>query len=149
MADYCTLAEANALIPTQSFTTTSKPSAEQAAALVEAVAREIDGILIGNGWTLPIGVSNLLDYLRTVNIYGAAAALLRARFPEARGTGGDGGAADFLERRYSDAKRQLASKAFSPQAFVADATPFGDGFPDPLETEVETDEPFFTRGMEF
>jgi len=149
MALYCTLTEANALIPTQEFDANSHPSYDQALAIVGNVSHELDALLISRGWTLPVTDTEMLGFLKVASEYGAAAILLRARFPAAEGIGGEGGAARAFENRYLELKRLLLSEAFAPYTFVGESDLFGSGFPDPDQTEDEHDKPFVTRHTEF
>jgi hypothetical protein len=70
---YCTLGDVNALVSQVPFTATSKPNEAQVTALIESVAKRIDGSIFNVGYVVPIiaGV-NSLALLREACAWGAA-----------------------------------------------------------------------------
>lgn len=98
---YCSLSGVSPLVPTIGvLTAITVPSAAQAEALIAACAAEIDGVLSAADYELPVTEASALSYLATVNAYGAAAFILKARYPTSAGTGGDSGASTFWTQRY-------------------------------------------------
>ena len=101
MADYCTLAELEALLPSLTISTTGTvPTDAQATVYITHVTAEIDGVLRSLGYAAPIDDTSALAQLKTLCLYGAAALTLKAAFPSDGGAGADGGGAGFYEAKY-------------------------------------------------
>src|SRR3990167_5577380 len=106
---YAVLTDVQALIAKFPISTTTKPTDTQATAIINDVSVEIDATLAGGGYTVPV-TSPLwfVDYLGLVNQYGAAAAILKAMFPEAAGaTDQNPSIYAFWESRYQRAMKAL------------------------------------------
>lgn len=84
---YCTLTDLQARIPARGGQTAFQPLTDgQAQAIVDGVAATIDGLLAGWGFTAPVTTPTVaVDYLKAVNVWGAAAEVLKALF---RGSSG-------------------------------------------------------------
>jgi len=79
---YCLLEEVNNWLPSVTIAASgTQPTIAQAEAIMADVAAEIDGELRGRGYALPVTDEQTLAYLKTVNIYGACAGILHAKFP--------------------------------------------------------------------
>src|SRR2546422_800806 len=65
----------------------SKPTEPQATGLIDQVAAEIDSVLGGAGYTVPVTApAYFVSALKLLNSTGAAAAILRIMFPDAAGS---------------------------------------------------------------
>src|SRR3989304_5814371 len=83
---YAVIADVQALLPKFTLGAATKPTATQATAIINDVSVEIDAALAGAGYAVPVTAPSwFVDYLGLVNQYGAAAAILKAMFPEAAG----------------------------------------------------------------
>ena len=110
MTTYVTLADVYPLIPTLGtlrdaatgppVVTATVPTATQGAAIVALCDAEVVAACAAAGVSLPITDTEALAYLKTVICYGAAAAILKAKYPAAAGQGGDDGAAGYWTTRY-------------------------------------------------
>ena len=118
---YATLSDVYPLIPTLGtlrdaatgppVVTATVPTATQGAALVTACESEVVGVLAAAGIALPVTDAEGLAYIKSVICYGAAAFILKAKYPTAAGTGGDSGASTFWAERYAAGLAALAGGA--------------------------------------
>ena len=137
---YCTHEEATALIgPT--LTASTPVTITEATAIIAGIDAEIDAHLEARG-------NPTLDaaFLKHVSTHGAAARIARAYWPGASGPGSSGGAAGELAEEYA---RQLAfidALAVTAGSDDEPADAIANGFANAAGT---TNEPFWTRGMEF
>ncbi len=146
MADYCSLADALDLIADITIDASTTPSTTQAERLVTFVTNDLNGLLRGFGYPLPVESTEteLLSDLRVAASYGAAARIVKAKYPAAEGIGGDKGAAGDLTEEYNARKemlRQYASKLGSASAHL------GEGFT--KDSCGNLREPFAYRRMQF
>lgn len=109
---YCTLNDVRAAMGTVAINDRTVPNSADASVIIEVISAEIKGILMGRGYELPIADTDALEYLRTVNVYGACAAFLKAKFPSDSGIGGDSGSVSFWENKYQSAIAQIMSLEF-------------------------------------
>src|SRR3972149_715127 len=83
---YAVIADVQALFPKFPVGAATKPTTTQATAIINDVSAEIDSALAGAGYAVPVASPSwFVDYLGLVNQYGAAAAILKAMFPDAAG----------------------------------------------------------------
>lgn len=114
---YCSLSDVSPLVPTIGVLTASTvPTAAQGEALIATCAAEIDGVLSATDYELPVTGTEALSYLATVNAYGAAAFILKARYPTSAGTGGDSGASTFWAERYAACLESIRAGALGGEA---------------------------------
>ena len=140
MSDYCSLGDVQDAIPGVLLDNDTVPSAGQADGLRAGVCNEIDGILRSRGYTLPITDAEALGYLKTVAIYGTAAAILASKF-----IGQETPGATFWQTQYTAAKDAITNGALgldSPRASF-----FGEGFTKNIYGDLN--EPIVTRGQTF
>lgn len=109
---YCTLSEAKQLFPTLTISASGTViTTPQAEAVIDAIGREIDMHLRARGYALPVTDADALASLKTVCMYGSAAAVYKVVFPASDGIGGDGGAATFWEAKYQEHLRLIDAGA--------------------------------------
>lgn len=97
---YAVQADVEGLIAQWTLSATSKPTSTQVGVIITDVSNEIDSLLAGLGYTVPVTApSYFLDWLGILNAYGAAAAVLKSMFPDAAGPG-ETPAYAFWESRY-------------------------------------------------
>ena len=136
--DYCSLADALALLPSVGTlrdavaysagppivpaVTGTVPSATQAAALLASVTAEIDMHLRGRDYATPATDTEALASLKTICMNGTAARIAKAMWPGSTGAGGDNGAVITLREDYA------AGLAFIDKGGLgADSTSSGSG----------------------
>jgi hypothetical protein len=117
MAAYCTTDDVLAVASQLSLGTNTKPTLEQAEAIMDNIAHELDMALVSSGWTLPVTNVTLLDWLKICNIYGCAAGIFRSRL--------DFQAGEAWEKKYLGVKRLIPQPNTT---ITGDTTPFGSGF---------------------
>jgi len=144
MADYCSLAEALALLPSVGTlrdavaysagppivpdVTATVPSATQAAALLTSVTAEINMHLRGHGYATPATDTEALASLKTICMNGAAARIAKALWPGATGAGSDGGAVMTLREDYAAGLAFIDKGGLSADSTTASGTSFAHGF---------------------
>jgi hypothetical protein len=69
---YCTLTDVQGLLPNRVYTSASKPTMEQAETNCKLVAKEINAICRGLGFTVPMTNANDISTLQLINMLGAA-----------------------------------------------------------------------------
>ena len=80
---YCELEDVQQLIPKRKITTDTTPNVTQANAVIAQIAVEIDSVLQGRGYTVPVTTpANLVEVLKAVNSYGAGALIEQGMLPE-------------------------------------------------------------------
>ena len=145
---YCTLSDVYPLVPTigvlhdaqaaPTVIAATVPTATQGTALVAAAEAEVLGAIAAAGYTLPVTDVTALAYVKAVITYGAAAFILKAKYPTDKGTGGDAGASTFWGQRYAEGLANLKAHAFTeaaePTATVAHG--FRDSAGTPLATSL-------------
>jgi hypothetical protein len=150
---YCELEEALALIADVQITVNTTPSLATAAIIVETIARDIDGVLMGRGYALPVESTQALNFLRTTNQYGACAAIIKSKKPIDTGMGGDRGAFGYYDAAYKRNLTMIASPTFSlfGSGSETDETGFQAGWSETVtDPDANTDNiPFWTRHTEF
>src|SRR4030067_1728551 len=106
---YAVLAAVRAFSRKFTLGAATKPTSTQATAIINDVSAEIDAALAGAGYAVPVTAPSwFVDYLGLVNQYGAAAAILKAMFPEAAGSADTVPAIyQFWESRYQRAMKAL------------------------------------------
>lgn len=107
MAAYATLAELKGALAYLTIGASSVPNQTQVQTLIDDTSSEIDTVLGGRGITPPVTTpAHFVRRLALLNVYGAAAATLKAFFPEARGAG-ENPAYAFWEARYREGLKAL------------------------------------------
>ena len=132
----------------------TKPTEQQATALLDQVSAEIDTTIAGAGYTVPVTApAYFLTRLSLLNSVGAAAAILRAMFPDATGAG-ETPAYAFWWNWYQTGLKSLANGSAIPPdvitnaAYVAPSTYFTNN-PD-VEVDLgDIAEPRFKMGTVF
>lgn len=151
---YATLAETQQLISKWTLGATTTPTATQAQAIVDEISYEVDAKLAaGNVSTIPVTEpAYFLGYLKLVNMYGAAAAILKSMFPASVGAG-ETPAWAFWESRYQKALKALEDGSALPPGVTTSVriSPSSYGTRYPLEdAEIGVNaEPFFKRSTKF
>jgi len=151
MAAYATLDDVRGLIGQFTIDATSKPTATQAQVIVDDTADEIDVRLAGAGFLVPVTApAYFLDWLGLLNGYGAAAAILKSKLPDATGQG-DTPAYAFWEARYQAGLDDISSgtvgipDAATGTGLILPSTYFTRN-PDVEEATGAIAEPMFTIG---
>jgi poly(3-hydroxybutyrate) depolymerase len=143
MADYCSLAEALALLPSVGIlrdavaysagppivaaVTATVPSATQAAALLASVTAELDMHLRGRGYATPAVDTEALASLKTICMNGTAARIAKSMWPGGTGAGGDSGAVTTLREDYAAGIAFIDRGGLATDS-TASGTSFADGF---------------------
>jgi len=153
---YAVIADVQALLPKFTLGAATKPTSTQATAIINDVSVEIDAALAGAGYAVPVTAPSwFVDYLGLVNQYGAAAAILKAMFPEAAGSADTVPAIyQFWESRYQRALKALRDGSAIPAGLAASSaqvTPstYFTRNPDEEEDLGDIAEPFFKRSTVF
>ena len=127
MADYCTLAEVEDHLLNVSITASSVPTITQATVYLTTIFSEIDGALSTGGYALPVTDPVALADLKTTAIYGVCGLLLRAKFMDSEGPGGEGGSAKDWDAAYRVKLKDIKAGRFvATQAKSAGS--IGEGF---------------------
>lgn len=134
---YCTLAEAQNLIPTITISASGTIiTTAIAGALLTAVSSEIDQHLNAAGYGLPVTDVTDLASLKSTCMFGTAAAILKAQFPADAGPGSGAGSAGFFEGKYQaalaliDAEEIMTSNTFGIGLALDDqGQPYGGAVP--------------------
>lgn len=104
---YATIANVRSLNPKRTYDATSTPTQTQVEEYLTRISEELDAILAGRGFTVPITTpASLLAFLTHVNALGAAALAEQAQFPESTKPGTTAHGAT-LWAQYTDAKKFL------------------------------------------
>ena len=153
---YAVIADVQALLPKFTLGAATKPTSTQATAIINDVSVEIDAALAGAGYAVPVTTPTwFVDYLGLVNQYGAAAAILKAMFPEAAAASDDTIAIyTFWEARYQKALKSLRDGSTIPAGLAAGSaqvkpSTYFTRNPDEEEDLGDIAEPFFKRGTVF
>jgi len=94
--------------PRAVYNNTSKPTEAQVLVLLEDIAGEIDTVLAGAGYTVPITTpAALLSAVTRLNALGAAAMAHMGMFPESVGAGQTSDLGSRLWRMYTDGLERL------------------------------------------
>lgn len=150
MPAYATLADVQGSGAQIVLNATSKPTDTQAQKIIDDTAAEINVRLGGAGYAVPVVTpTEAVQWLGFVNVYGALAAILKSKFPDATGEG-DTPAYAFWEKRYQDALDDISNGVIS-----FPTTPTGTGHitpstyftrnPDEEEFLGEIAEPMFKK----
>ena len=153
---YAVIADVQALFPKFTLGAATKPTTTQATAIINDVSVEIDAALAGAGYAVPVTAPSWFgDYLGLVNQYGAAAAILKAMFPEAAGSADTTPAIyQFWESRYQRALKALRDGSAIPAGLAASSaqvmpSTYFTRNPDEEEDLGDIAEPFFKRSTVF
>ena len=153
---YAVLADVQALFPKFTVGAATKPTDTQAGVIITDVSAEIDSVIAGAGYAVPVTAPAwFLDALKLLNAYGAAAAVLRSMFPDRAGAGEASAALEiFYAAQYNRGLRRLASGESIPPGLAAGAaqvTPstYFTRNPDEEEDLGDIAEPFFKRSTVF
>ena len=138
---YCTLIEAQGLFPTLTIANSGTLiTTSQAEAVLDAVSREIDMHLRARGYGLPVTDADALASLKSICMYGTAAAVLKVVFPADSGIGGDAGAAAYWEGKYQEQLKLIdAGGLIDASGGSGSGGSFAHGFGDGT---AETEAPF-------
>lgn len=153
---YAALSDINGLIAKFAVTASTKPTNTQATTIINDVSAEIDSVIAGAGYAVPVTSPTwFLDALKILNGYGAASAVLRSMFPEKSGAGE---AAVSMESYYATQyqrglKRLETGAAIPPGLAVGTAqvkpSTYFTRNPDAEEDSGDIAEPFFKRSTVF
>jgi len=153
---YASLSDIQGLIAKFTISASSKPTDTQATTIITQVSAEIDSVLAGGGYAVPVTAPAwFLDALKLLNAYGAAAAILRSMFPDRAGAGETSAALEiFYASQYNRGLRRLASGESIPPGLAAGSaqvTPstYFTRNPDEEEDLGGIAEPFFKRSTVF
>jgi hypothetical protein len=136
------------------LSSTSKPTEAQATALVDQVAAEVDSVLAGAGYMVPVTAPDyFLSALKLLNSAGAAAAILKVMFPDATGAA-ESPAYAFWDKWYRDGLARLRDGSGVPPDVTTNSAAVGPSTyftrnPDAEEELGDIAEPFFTRSKVF
>jgi hypothetical protein len=104
---YCTITDVRGLNPTRSYGASTTPTETQVTTYIDNIAGEIDAIINGRGYTVPVTAPTaLVTFLKQTNALGAAALAESAMFPEPQGMGASTHGTD-LWKKYQDALKWL------------------------------------------
>ena len=151
---YAVIADVQGVIPKWTFSGTTKPSTTQATAIIDAVSEEIDSILAARGIAVPVTApAHFLAALVMLNVYGGAARILRAAFPDATGPG-ETPAYAYWEKQYDEGIAGLRNGTAIPRSVSAsdlyvDPSTYFTRNPDEEEDLGDIAEPTFKRRMTF
>jgi len=108
---YATLSDVEARVPSRGGATWYAPlTVAQAQAMVDGVSAEIDSVMAGVGYTTPVSSpAGLVTWLQTLNVWGTAAEIQRARFQDSGGTNSEA-AWRFFEDRYQAGIKALPTR---------------------------------------
>ena len=153
---YAALADVQGLLGKFTLSASSKPTSTQATTIIGQISAEIDSVISAAGYFVPVASPAwFLDYLKLLNAYGAAAAVLRSMFPDRAGAGEASAALEiFYAAQYNRGLRRLASGESIPPGLAAGAaqvTPstYFTRNPDEEEDLGDIAEPFFKRNTVF
>ena len=153
---YAALSDVQGLVAKFTISASTKPTDTQAGVIITDVSAEIDSVIAGAGYAVPVTTPSwFVDYLGLVNQYGAAAAILKAMFPEAAGSADTVPAVyQFWESRYQRAMKALRDGSAIPAGLAASSaqvTPstYFTRNPDEEEDLGDIAEPFFKRSTVF
>lgn len=80
---YATLADLQDFLPKYPLLDTTIPSATQATGYLNRISGIMDGILAGQGYTVPVSGAESVEILRHINLLGAGYWVTRILFPSA------------------------------------------------------------------
>lgn len=139
MTAYCTVAQVEDHLLNIAFSETSVPTSAQVTGYLTTIGSEIDGALASRGYALPVSDLVALADLKTTAIYGVCGLVLRAKFMDSEGPGGEGGSAKDWERAFRGKLRDILdgrSVITQPKA----AGSIGEGF-----TRTSAGDPYVPR----
>src|SRR3972149_4389188 len=118
---YAARSDVQGLIAKFTLGASSKPTDTQATTIIAQVSAEIDSVIAGAGYAVPVTAPAwFLDALKLLNAYGAAAAVLRSMFPDRAGAGEASAALEiFYASQYNRGLRRLASGESIPPGLAA------------------------------
>ena len=138
---YCTITDIQTLNSDRTYDTNSHPTATQVSSQIDLIAAELDAILAGRNYTVPVTTPAwLVNILKTINAYGAASLIETSMFPE----GVDKGSSPHwkvLSDKYEAWKAKLESGSITSDF---DASMPGSIFNDPNTDQEDYPEPNFT-----
>jgi len=153
---YCSLEETLAIMAGVPITDKTTPSVATAQLIVETIAREIDGVLMGRGYMLPITEPNAYSFLKTINQYGAAAAIILSRQPGDIGMSSDRGAFGKFQTKYQAWLQQLRDPHFNLYGAdtIVPVSVMSAGYttktvPVDIDSDVDYTTPWWWRGKEW
>lgn len=149
---YAALTDVYPLIPTLGLLSDSPattPTATQGESIVVDIIAEVDAHLRAKGYTTPVTIAAALTSLKTIVVYGSAAAILRAAFPVADGMGGDNGSAAYFESKYQSGLTFIDTGGLSPDLSGSTETGESVGSYEPGEADSYDSEPYVLRTTEF
>jgi hypothetical protein len=139
VADYCTLADAQTLIPGVAISASTVPSSTTAADYPVQISAELTVLLRSCGSALPVTDTVLLADLKATAKYGVAALILQAKF------GKDEAAAATLWVRYDKGQQAIRDREAAAAGVVAQH--LGEGFT--LDADGKARVPKVTKDMVF
>ena len=118
---YAVRTDVEGLIAQFTLDANSKPTQTQADTLIDDTGDEIDVVLSSAGVAVPVTTPTYFkEALKFLNAYGAAAAILRAMFPDATGSG-ETPAYAFWEARYKAGLKGLKDGSHIPPGVTRSA----------------------------
>jgi len=153
---YAALADVQGLLGKFTLSATSKPTSTQATTIIGQISAEIDSVISAAGYFVPVASPAwFLDYLKLLNAYGAAAAVLQSMFPDRAGAADTSAALySYYGDQYKAGINRLRTGEGIPpglatnSASVAPSTYFTRN-PDEEEDLGAIAEPFFKRNTVF
>ena len=151
---YAAIARVQGLIPKFVITASTTPNTTQAEQIIDDVDGEINACLDSISLAIPVTTpQDFVDRLAHLNAVGAAAAILRAVFPNATGPG-ESPAFAFWWSWYKDGKKALLEKVGIPPSLLSGGTSVQPATyltrnPDENEDIGDIAEPVFTRDEVF
>lgn len=153
---YAALSDVQGLLAKFTIGTQSKPTATQAETIITQINAEIDAVIAGQGYAVPVTVPAwFLNALKLLNAYGAAATVLRSMFPDRAGGDDNATAMEaYYAGEYHRGLRRLMTGEGIPPGLVAgssQATPstYFTRNADEEEGLGDIAEPFFKRSTVF
>ena len=141
MTDYATADALSDLLPMVTVNEATEPTTAQVEGYITLRSAELDAVLGGRGYSLPVTDSDALAYLKTVCLYGVAAMVLRAKFPTSEN----------VEAAYAALYRDALADIRDGRVLIPDAAletdTIGEGFT--VDADGEATAPLITRKTEW
>lgn len=145
---YATLADLQDFLPKYGILDTTVPSATQAQGYLDRTSSIIDGILAGQGYSVPVSGAESIEILRHINLLAAGYWITRILFPSATN-----GMVTELWTEYQTMfqllKDQVLDLPDAPNDPENVALTASDISTDDPRCDWFTTHPFVTRGMQF
>jgi hypothetical protein len=147
---YATLEGVQEQDPRAVYNDTSKPTEAQVLVLLEDIAGEIDTVLAGAGYTVPITTpATLLAAVTRLNAMGAAAMAHMGMFPESVGAGPTSDLGSRLWKMYTDGLDRLVEAGKAGAAGTTGSAVSARSYQVDNPTETAAAESLFPRSKVF